>query len=117
MGRDTAAPVSGSARPKRTPPSASAARTANFAAVDPFCVTVPARRPVPLASVSMAITAIAVRRTGVSASGPRRNQGASVTPGASTPRNFAKATTTAAIVPVWMTSTIAQPNRNPASGP
>ena len=39
-----------------------------------------------------------------------------MTAGTSTPRNRAKATATAAIVPVWMTANSVQPYRNPAAG-
>ena len=42
---------------------------------------------------------------------------AAAIPGTSTPVNLANATATAAIVPVWMTRKIAQPNRNPNAGP
>src|SRR5258705_13633732 len=35
----------------------------------------------------------------------------------STPEKFAKATATAAIVPVWITKNRAQPKRNPIEGP
>ncbi len=68
-------------------------------------------------AVRRTMTPIATSRWGVRAKGPRRAQGASEIPGAKTARNLANAAATAAIVPVWMTSSMAQPKRKPASGP
>ena len=55
--------------------------------------------------------------TGDTGSGPREKSGRPESEGTSTAVNRANATATAAIVPVWITVSIAQPKRKPASGP
>src|SRR5438270_25572 len=88
-----------------------ATSAATLTAVSAFWVRVPAARLVVLVAVSTAITAIArswieeIRRD------PNETSASPETAGTSTPVNRANATATAAIVPVWITVNIAQPNR------
>ena len=80
-------------------------------------VLVPAFSPVAFEAVRSAITARATSCTAEIEIGPADTQGVLETAGTRTPRNRANATATAAIVPVWITRSIVQPKRNPASGP
>ena len=83
-----------------------------------FCTTAPVRTPrvfTQVSSTSMAIATICCVLT------PRPLAFSSPCwveiQGKKTPANLAKATATAAMVPVWITRNSVQPYRNPLSGP
>src|SRR5439155_12507926 len=99
------------APPPSTRPSAiTASKVATLATVNTFCTCRPASRPRAFKAVRSRITLAATACTGLAASGPRRTSGgAGASAGQSCPAKVAKATATAAIVPVWITSTSVQP--------
>ena len=98
---DKGAPAAGAsapARPKTMPPAVRARSAATLRTVRTFCTRVPALRPSAFVAVRARTTAAATAFIAPPA-----------TDGTRSPRNVAKATATAAIVPVWMTSAIVQP--------
>jgi hypothetical protein len=118
--------VAESLRPSRGT-IASRARAATLVIVNRFCVHLAALMPRVLSQVRTAITRIATRRCEVietsrpPPSGPPKSTiGTSrwdgETQGQRTPRNFAKATATAAMVPVWITRNSVHPYRKPTRG-
>ena len=83
-----------------------------LAVVNEFCNHLPRLRPRRFAAVRIAITAIAPARSPDNPAPPAPNQRSDPSTGHITPANRANATATAAIVPVWMTSSSVQPNMN-----
>src|SRR5262249_502450 len=82
-----------------------------------FWTIFPSRTPRLFDHVSRAMTAIATSRCVDRETGPTCARVYSAdTQGTTTPRNLAKATATAAIVPLWMTRKRVQPYRNPNTG-
>ena len=81
-----------------------------FALVKEFCSHLPRSSPRRFAAVSIAITAIAPARSPDNPAPPRPIHKFDPNTGQITPANLAKATATAAIVPVCMTSSSVQPN-------
>ena len=93
------------------------ASAATLAEVNRFWTIFPSRSPRLFDHVSRAITAMATTRCVDSETVPAwRSAFSADTQGTSTPRNLAKATATAAIVPVWITRKRVQPYRKPTSG-
>ena len=83
-----------------------------LAVVKEFCSHLPILRPRRFAAVSTAITTIAPARSPESPAPPAPNQRFEPSTGHITPAKRANATATAAIVPVWITSSSVQPNMN-----
>jgi len=116
-----------------TPTSTTANSASTFALVNTFCTEEPSFTPNVFSNVSSVIITIAARFAvfspmsilpstigpiGIAGTCPMcHSQLLALTDGKKTPRNFPKATPTAAIVPVWMTMNSVHPYRNPHRGP
>ena len=88
----------------------SPASAAILASVKTFWTILPVRSPVVLDHVNNNSTPTATKVAGVSLNRPKlARTWVSESCGARTPRNFANATATAAMVPVWMTRNRVQP--------
>ena len=86
--------------------------------VKTFWMTLPSRMPRRFTAVSKAMTAMASAWAADTFIGPQcRSLCDSENQGRSTEVYLAKATATAAMVPVWITRNSVQPYRNPMSGP
>lgn len=94
------------------PTAAISASESSLALVNEFCSRRPISSPRRLAAVRSAITTIAPIRSPDRPTPPAPNHTRDPINGHITPRNRAKATATAAIVPVWITSKSVHPNRN-----
>ena len=95
----------------RKPSATRASKPPTLATVKTFCTVAPSRRPRQLTQVSSAITSIATScwlETWYE-SGRGTSTFPADTQGRNRPRNLAKPTATAAIVPVWITRNSVQP--------